>query len=198
MAVMTRRLALGLPACLCIMVAIIIMLSNVAEFQFTGSKQFGFGDVSVKPNNRDGYGHDSQAVDTVDPSLREIPSEAAVVLDDPFAAYYPPGISTEGNRSLPHISGLRVAFVGDSLTRYMYLSLAAYLRHGRWITKDDMPNILEEKQFSGWDVFYNYTNNYFRPYEQCDCSRPGFSWNAIENRYFADPARDNVLYYIQK
>jgi hypothetical protein len=199
MGVATRGLSLRLSACMVVAIAIIVMLSNAAEFQFTGLKQLGFGDVSMKPHNSDGYGHDSQALDTIDPSLlREIPSKAAVVVDDPFAAYYPPGISTVGNRSLPHISGLRVAFVGDSLTRYTLLSLAAYLRHGRWITKKDVPNILEEKQFSGWNVFYSYTKNYFRPYEQCDCLRPAVTVKTIENRYFADPVLDNVIYYFQK
>jgi hypothetical protein len=138
------------------------------------------------------------AVETVDPSLLKRPSQAAI-LDDPRAAHYPPGISTRGNSSLPHISGLRVAFVGDSLTRYMYLSLAAYLRRGRWVEENDVPNIVEEKQFSGWNHFYNYTKNYFRPYEQCDCYRPAKLFRmAIENRYFVDPVRDNVIYYIQK
>jgi hypothetical protein len=138
--------------------------------------------------------------DTIGPSLRESTSDSqAAVLDDPRAAHYPPGISARGNSSLPHISGLRVAFVGDSLTRYMYLSLAAYLRQGRWVDEKDVPNILEEKQFGGWSEFYNYTNNYFQPYEQCDCFRPeGRVRKTIENRYFIDPVRDNALYFFQK
>jgi hypothetical protein len=138
------------------------------------------------------------AVETVDPSLLKNPSQAAI-LDDPRAAHYPPGISTRGNSSLPHISGLRVALVGDSLTRYMYLSLAAYLRRGRWVDEKDVPNILEEKQFVGWNQFYNYTNNYFQPNEQCDCYRPEKAVRkTIENRYFVDPVRDNALYFFQK
>jgi hypothetical protein len=137
------------------------------------------------------------AVDTTDPTVRGSPTQAAV-LDDPFAAYYPHGISTEGNSSLPHVRGLRVAFIGDSLTRYMYLSLATYLRRGRWITKKDVPNILEERQFNDWNLFYNYTKNYLQPHEQCDCFRPRRVPDTIENRYFTDPVQDNVLYYIQK
>jgi hypothetical protein len=140
------------------------------------------------------------AVETVGPSQLKHPSKAAV-LDDPRAAHYPPGISTRGNSSLPHISGLRVAFVGDSVTRYMYLSLAAYLRRGRWVGEKDAPNILVGKHFPTWNPFYNYTNNYFRPYEQCDCFRldgKEDSETAIENRYFVDPVRDNALYFFQK
>jgi hypothetical protein len=136
----------------------------------------------------------------IDSSQKESPSQDAV-LDDPLEAIYPPGVSTRGNSSLPHISGLRVAFVGDSLTRYMYLSLAAYLRRGRWMTKNDVPNFLEEKQFENWNSFYNYTNRYFQPYEQCDCFRTDGKNTArkgIENRYFKDPVRDNVLYFFNK
>jgi hypothetical protein len=141
----------------------------------------------------------SQAADLGDPlpAVRGSPIQAAD-MGDPFAAYYPNGISTEGNSSLPHVSGLRVAFIGDSLTRYMYLSLATYLRRGRWITKKDVPNILEEKQFNGWNLFYNYSKNSLQPNEQCDCFRPEQNVKTIENRYFTDPVQDNVLYYIQK
>jgi hypothetical protein len=241
-----RLFPVGLSACM--LIAVAVTLSNAAKFQFIGSKQLSSGEESVKPNNTEGHGHDSQAVDTVypspresqaaiavddsliaayyppgngtrgnsslphstglrvvvdtiDPSLRESLPQAAVVVDDPRTAHYPPGISTHGNSSLPHISGLRVAFVGDSVTRYMYLSLAAYLRRGRWVGEKDVPNILEGIQFPEWNPFYNYTNSFFRPYEQCDCFRLGGKKGAdtaIENRYFADPERDNVLYFFQK
>jgi hypothetical protein len=249
--VTTRRLSFGLSTCM--FIAVTVMFSNNAKFQSNASRELGFGDESVKPALPDNVtrGNSSLpyssglrvAVDTIDPSLRENPSQAKVlddpraayyppdnstrgnislpytsglrvavdtidpslrespsqakVLDDPRATYYPPGISTRGNSSLPHISGLRIAFVGDSLTRYMYLSLAAYLRRGRWVDEKDVPNILEGKQFDEWNPFYNYTNNYFQPYEQCDCLRLE-ALTAIENRYFADPVRDNVLYFFQK
>jgi hypothetical protein len=35
----------------------------------------------------------------------------------------------------------------------------------------DVPNILEQKKFSSWNVFHSYTKNYFQPFEQCDCVR---------------------------
>jgi hypothetical protein len=193
----TRPLRLGL--CVCLFIATVYMIRNAVQLQSFASKGLDVGDEKVKPNI-EGHGHDFQAVDTIDPTVRGSPTQAAD-MDDPFAAYYPHGISTEGNSSLPHVSGLRVAFVGDSLTRYMYLSLATYLRRGRWITKKDVPNILEEKQFNNWNYFYNYTKNYLQPHEQCDCFRPEQAVHAIytiENRYFIDPVQDNVLYYIQK
>jgi hypothetical protein len=238
---------LGLSTSLFIVLALaIVVLINVVNFEFIVSDRLGFGEENVKPNT-DGDGHDSQAVDTVDPSVRGSTLQAAVsddpfaasyppdtstegnsslphvsglrlavpidnidpsqrgstsheeVLADPFAASYPPGINTEGKSSLPYISGLRVAFVGDSLTRYMYLSLAAYLRRGHWVDEEDVPNILEGKH--KWNSFYNFTNNYFQPYEQCDCFRLDSKRQfeaAMENRYFVDPVRDNVLYFFQK
>jgi hypothetical protein len=199
--VKTRRFSLGRSACLFI-VAIVFMLRNGVKFQFIGSKQLGFGDESVKPN-KDGHGPDFQALD-IDPSLRGSPSQAAV-FDDPFAAYYPAGISTRGNSSLPQISGLRLAFIGDSLTRrYMYLSLAVYLRRGRWIDEEkDVPNILEGNHVGTWNEYFKYTNKFFQPYEQCNCFRgegggKKIARKALENRYFVDPVRDNVLYFFQK
>jgi hypothetical protein len=189
---------LGLSTSLFIVLALaIVVLINVVNFEFIVSDRLGFGEENVKPNT-DGDGHDSQAVDTVDPSVRGSTSHEEV-LADPFAASYPPGINTEGKSSLPYISGLRVAFVGDSLTRYMYLSLAAYLRRGHWVDEEDVPNILEGKH--KWNSFYNFTNNYFQPYEQCDCFRLDSKRQfeaAMENRYFVDPVRDNVLYFFQK
>jgi hypothetical protein len=132
------------------------------------------------------------------PTQVPTPGPTEVVPDDPFKMYYPNNITTEGKSSRPHVSGLRVAFIGDSLTRYMYLSLATYLAQGRWTTKQDVPNILEEIQFRGWPTFYNYTKNYFQPYEQCDCFRASLTLKTIENRYLYDPVKDNALYYIEK
>jgi hypothetical protein len=89
-------------------------------------------------------------------------------VDDPFAAYYPPGISYSRNTAFRK-SVARVAF-GDSLTLHLP-EPAAYLRL-RWSLGDkDVPNILEQNSFKSWNVFYNYTNNYFQPFEQCDCVR---------------------------
>jgi hypothetical protein len=122
----------------------------------------------------------------------------AVDVDRPGSSSTLP-VRGRGNSTHPHLSGLRVAFLGDSLTRYMYMSLAAYLRSGRWVDDEDEPNIVEEKQFGDWNYYFNYTNNLFRPYEQCDCYRPpDQSWRSIENRYFNDPVGNNSIYFIQK
>jgi hypothetical protein len=71
-----RRLCLGMFACMLI-IAVALNLNNAAKFQFIVSKQLGhYGDESVKPNNTDGHGHNSQAEDT-DPTQRRSPSQAA-------------------------------------------------------------------------------------------------------------------------
>jgi hypothetical protein len=188
-------------------VAVASMALYSLNFRLTVS-QHGFGVEPFQPN----VGNPSQTVDMDPRPLRESLSQAAVG-NDTIKAFQPgsrsplpvrgnsshPHLSGLRNSSHPHLSGLRVAFVGDSLTRYMYLSLAAYLRFGRWVGVDDKPNILEEKQFGDWNYFYNYTNNLFRPYEQCDCHRPrGKTSRSVENRYFHDPVGNNSIYFFQK
>jgi hypothetical protein len=55
----------------------------------------------------------------------------------------------------------------------------------------DKPNILDKGSLS-WNVFQNYTNNHFQPYEQCDCPK-GHMWKSLLCR----PVRDNVLYFFK-
>lgn len=57
----------------------------------------------------------------------------------------------------PRPRNLRIAFIGDSLTRYMYLSLVYFLRWGRWESNEDSPTMVQEKQFVSWFDFYSYT-----------------------------------------
>lgn len=109
-------------------------------------------------------------------------------------------------------TGLRLVLLGDSITRYQYLSLAYFLRHGKWLNPDDKPNLVNQRSFmkraraqeeDKWRVFLNETNQLLRPMEYCDCFRA--SWpnvkavdaNVMENRYFHDPIRNNSVAYIQ-
>lgn len=87
----------------------------------------------------------------------------------------------------------------------MYLYLAYFLRYGEWYQAADSTqrNIVNEKTFPSWNVFYNHTNSLLRPHELCDSFRRAATTNANlkivrENHYFHDAAeRDNVLVYIQ-
>jgi hypothetical protein len=107
-------------------------------------------------------------------------------------------------------SGIRLVMIGDSITRYQYLSLAYYLRHGHWFDPKEKPHLVNQNSFmrkapkgKGWPRFYNATNQMLAPLEKCDCFRARWpninavDGNVMENRYFHDPSRNNSLAYIQ-
>lgn len=94
---------------------------------------------------------------------------------------------------------LHLAMIGDSLTRYMYLSLAHYLRWGFWECDDYEPSIVQQKQHGTWMDFFNHTKEKLSPYEQCDCWRnSNIGADGYEHRYYWDPVLNNSLTIIQK
>jgi hypothetical protein len=105
-----------------------------------------------------------------------------------------------GTNSLSIPRNIHIAFAGDSLTRYQYLSLAHFFKYGQWIDPDEVPNMTIEKQHSTWHNFYNFTKGKLAPYEECDCFRPQGHKMALmmENRYFFDPSRNNSISFFQK
>ena len=96
-------------------------------------------------------------------------------------------------KNLPIPKNLHILFVGDSVTRYQYVSLAYFLKFGTWInTKhpipiannqslDEMyqqPTAKEHVPHMGliWKNFWNskgdwsnYSNVMLSPFEKCDC-----------------------------
>ena len=100
------------------------------------------------------------------------------------------------NTTMPR--GLRLAFIGDSLSWYQYLSLAHFLRYGMF----PPTKFVRDKFYSGWMNFYNRTNSVLSPMEQCDCYRSGdkvqikgskIGSTTLENRYFYDSEHDNLV-----
>ncbi|GMI62373.1 hypothetical protein ScalyP_jg6298 [Parmales sp. scaly parma] len=92
-----------------------------------------------------------------------------------------------------------IAFMGDSLTRYQYLSLAYFVTHDTWIDPRTKPNLVVEKDYASWKAFYNATNTAYAGFERCDCYRSQ-KWDkaaktVTENRYYVAPHWN--LYYIQ-
>jgi len=86
----------------------------------------------------------------------------------------------------------------------MYLSLAYFLKYGRFVEDHDHPNIWALRDFSNYNELYNFSTHVLSPYEECNCYRhkiPGTKGiskeGTIENRYFADPERNNYITYIQ-
>lgn len=108
---------------------------------------------------------------------------------------------------------LHLVFLGDSVTRFQYLSLAYYLMTGGTsFYRDDVEvgnytaatsrSILKPRgngdgtSTQSWQEYYHYSNQRLQPYEQCDCFRiPG---RTCENRYYKDPQHNNSLTYILK
>lgn len=105
--------------------------------------------------------------------------------------------SKQNSAAIPQ--NLHLAMIGDSLTRYMYLSLAHFLRWGFWECDDYEPSIVQQKQHGSWNDFFNYTNEKLSPYEQCDCWRnSAIGAYGYEHRYYWDPNLNNSLTVIQK
>ena len=99
----------------------------------------------------------------------------------------------------PPESHVNIAFLGDSISRYQYLSLVYYLHHNAWIDPKSRPSFVIEGQFKTWNSFYKDTNNALSPYEKCDCYRPQ-KWNTsqiFENRYYHNPLTNVHVVYIQ-
>ena len=95
----------------------------------------------------------------------------------------------------PRPKGLRLLFIGDSISRYHYISFTHFLRHGEWLDPASDPNPVNEKSYEDWQTFYESTSG---ENEYCDCHRVGSSFEtAVENRYFYEPTRDNYVVYIQ-
>jgi hypothetical protein len=128
------------------------------------------------------------------------------------------------HHSIPR--NLRIMFVGDSITRYIYLSLVYYLTHGCWVADGDpFLEMKANKNFSAaynnfdhqndyssmsWNDYLNFTNMALQERtsnhqkEECDCYRNWEKskknwWNKhVENRYYSDPDRGNYIAYITK
>jgi hypothetical protein len=116
-----------------------------------------------------------------------------------------PGIAHTLSLTRPRPRNLRLAFLGDSVTRYQYLSLAYFLRWGRWFDPDTIQNhLVDAHSFrhpyhpdQDWNEFFLQSNRLLYPAESCDCQRSlrKHSW-AVERRYFYDPVNNNTLTYI--
>ena len=104
------------------------------------------------------------------------------------------------NTTMAVPENLHIALAGDSITRYQYISLVYFLKFGKWIDPDDVPNMVREKHHDSWSNFYEFTKDKLHPFEQCDCFRPEGHKMAMmnENRYFKDPIRNNSVSYFQK
>ncbi|KAG7346460.1 hypothetical protein IV203_005528 [Nitzschia inconspicua] len=106
---------------------------------------------------------------------------------------------------------LSIVFIGDSLSRFMYVSLVHFLRHNKWIEPTDNPNLVKPRDYIGgteestfnWKPYFIASTKALAPYEACDCWREPSDPNnnrkyetIVENRYFHDPIRNNTIVYL--
>jgi hypothetical protein len=104
--------------------------------------------------------------------------------------------------------GLRLAFVGDSITRYQAVSLMYFMKTGEWFRDEVRPSLVAktDADYGSWDEYLTSTSlrlgqetgNHW-----CDCYRNDTDDAAnphkiFENRYFRDLANDNYVYLITK
>jgi len=105
---------------------------------------------------------------------------------------------------LPKEKGLRLLMMGDSITRYMYLSLTYYLSHGMWYSEIYSRGgdcyLVSSATFADFPHFLRFGNSVVGPYahENCDCRRDGPTTdNNYENRFFYDERNENSVAYFQ-
>ena len=105
------------------------------------------------------------------------------------------------------IKNLRLAFMGDSVTRYQYLSLVYFLKYGTWIDplNNGRTNPLWHNNFDNWTDFFVQSNSILAPYEQCECHRSnnakGYAWMKepwFENRFYFDAVKNNSVAFVVK
>lgn len=119
----------------------------------------------------------------------------------------PPETSGRATANTSRPRGLRLVMIGDSLTRYTYLSLVYFLKWGSWYEPQrTTPHLVQSSSFDNlwhnqtWGEHSWQTNRMLYPLELCDCYRklPGRLQvnKVVNNRYFYDPELDNFVVYL--
>jgi hypothetical protein len=104
---------------------------------------------------------------------------------------------------------LRIAFIGDSITRFQVLSLLYFLRTGNWTdVSDPHAKLFDSHQYESWDVWMADSIDFMQPHGRCDCYRggdyntsaaSGSWWDMInENRYYRDEQSGNCITFLSK
>ena len=111
----------------------------------------------------------------------------------------------------PIPTNVNIVIIGDSLSRYGYLSLVYFLRLGRWFEPDlEKNNLMDERSFRSpfhddvFGEFYFQSSRLLQPYELCDCYKGDYleeepeymASYVIENRYYHDPELNNTVTFL--
>jgi hypothetical protein len=96
-----------------------------------------------------------------------------------------------------HLQNKRIVLIGDSITRYQYLSLVYALSTGHFLNMSLIPNPVVERSWPSWHDFYVGTHGMLQPFEYCDCFRgTGRLIQENENRYYFDNVRNISVVYL--
>jgi len=105
----------------------------------------------------------------------------------------------------PRPRNLTLIMIGDSLMRYQYLSLAYFLRFGRWYdtqASTTVSYLLHSNSWrhpryptDTWNEYFLQSNRLLQPMEVCDCFRNRAI--ILERRYFYDKERNNKLVFLK-
>lgn len=98
------------------------------------------------------------------------------------------------NSTTTTISNLRIAFIGDSVSRYQYISLIHYLKFGYWEPPGTFPSIVEKAHYADWNEYNINTSRQLYPPELIDANRNA----SYENRYYLDRTNNNTILYFNK
>ena len=181
-------------------ICICILLILYADFDFINLERIGVVDIATQKYNRcDGVlgNHES--------------TEPRTSTEDS---------SPKSRKADGTLRNLRLVFLGDSVTRYQYLSLAYYIRYGYWYDASVVVNnLMNAHSFhhpfhpnEDWNEFFIQSNRILHPMEICDCIRGNGNSNSsssssssssstksdilVERRYFYDNRTNNMLVYI--
>ena len=92
--------------------------------------------------------------------------------------------------ALAALRGQHVLFVGDSVTRHQYITLAYFLETGNWTS--GQPNNADTRQWASWHNFLTGTTTRIGGSasggrEVCDCGKRDDGSTSFENRYYLSP-----------
>lgn len=101
------------------------------------------------------------------------------------------------------LKGHHIVFIGDSLTRFQYMSLALALHRGVPVRQSESPNPLAahtwdiySKEYDDWTNFEMHSSDLMAPNEYCDCYRKGNIdlKEVFENRYYVNESNFFLTY----
>ena len=212
---LSNMIIYGIAFAVCIMVAIFWGSSSSGAGRGGGGGSLPVGGtdgISTSMNHPGTFGVDGNE----GPYVHGNTDGAAVDIDDEIVEDGVGEIYDDdpGNPDLlqPVPTNVNIVMIGDSLSRYQYLSLVYFLRWHRWFEPSmEKANLVNEQSFISpfhddhYGEFYFQSSRLVQPYELCDCykfqeymedNKEEVGKFIIENRYYHDPVLNNTITFI--